>query len=81
MTKKESVAHYRLDSTGNPLLDTDSTISIADLLGVVKKNFEYVLPKDVLDHMNIKHLQSTGVKILQGYKSALKVVSNKIQTS
>ena len=47
-TKKESVAHNAPEITENPLLATDSAISIADLLDYVNRYFPDVLPESVL---------------------------------
>ncbi len=76
-TKKESVAHYRLDSTGNPLLDTDSTISIADLLELVKKYFADVLPNDVLREMNMQRPKST---VSDSMKYSVSTTTNEAET-
>ncbi len=57
--KKESAAHYRLGSVVNLLPYTDSTISIADLLDLVKTYFADVLPNDVLTTMNLSRPSST----------------------
>ena len=43
LTKKESVAHYRLDSGDSLRFDTDSHISIADSLDIVKDKYSNVL--------------------------------------
>ena len=51
--KKESVAHYHLDSGDSLRLDTDSYISISDFLDIVKDEYSDVLPKDVLKTLNI----------------------------
>lgn len=57
--KKESVAHYRLDSGDNLRLDTDSYISISDFLDIVKDKYSDVLPKDVLKTMNVERKPSS----------------------
>lgn len=57
--KKESVAHYRLDSGDNLRLDTDSYISISDFLDIVKNKYSDVLPKDVLKTMNVERKPSS----------------------
>ena len=46
---KESAALLPL-SAGKPALGTDSTITIADLLGYVNKYFPDILPEEVLKH-------------------------------
>ena len=51
--KKEPVAHYRLGVADEQLSNTDSTISIADFLDTVKRYYADVLPKDVLEKMNM----------------------------
>ena len=56
--KKESVAHNRLDSGDNLRLDTDSEISIADFLNIVKDKYADVLPKNVLDSLNVERPNS-----------------------
>ena len=50
--KKESAALNAPRSTAKPLSDTDSSISIADLLDYVNKYFPDILPADVLKHYN-----------------------------
>ncbi len=57
--KKESVAHNRLDSGDNLRLDTDSEISIADFLNIVKDKYADVLPKNVLDSLNVERPNSS----------------------
>lgn len=57
--KKESVAHYRLDSGDNLRLDTDSYISISDFLDIVKDKYSDVLPKDVLKALNVERKPSS----------------------
>lgn len=57
--KKESVAHNRLDSGDNLRLDTDSEISIADFLNIVKDKYADVLPKNVLDNLNMERPNSS----------------------
>lgn len=57
--KKESVAHYRLDSGDNLRLDTDSYISISDFLDIVKNKYSDVLPKDVLKALNVERKPSS----------------------
>lgn len=57
--KKESVAHNRLDSGDNLRLDTDSKISIADFLNIVKDKYADVLPKNVLDSLNVERPNSS----------------------
>ena len=57
--KKESVAHNRLDSGDNLRLDTDSKISIADFLNIVKDKYADVLPKYVLDSLNMERPNSS----------------------
>lgn len=57
--KKESVAHNRLDSEDNLRLDTDSEISIADFLNIVKDKYADVLPQNVLDSLNVERPNSS----------------------
>lgn len=57
--KKESVAHNRLDSGDALRLDTDSEISIADFLNIVKDKYADVLPKNVLDSLNMERPNSS----------------------
>lgn len=57
--KKESVAHYRLDSGDNLRLDTDSYISISDFLDIVKDKYSDVLSKDVLNALNVERKPSS----------------------
>lgn len=57
--KKESVAHYRLDSGDNLRLDTDSYISISDFLDIVKDKYSDILPKDVLKTLNVERKPSS----------------------
>ncbi|MBE6598557.1 MAG: hypothetical protein E7638_03845 [Ruminococcaceae bacterium] len=57
--KKESAAHYRLGSGVELRPYTDSTISIADFLNIVKTYFADVLPEDVLNTMNMTRPKST----------------------
>lgn len=76
-TKKESVAHYRLGITGNPLSNTDSSISIADFMDIVKTKFADVLPKDVLDTLGINRPKSELAESMRysldtSYMSAVK---------
>lgn len=54
-----SAAHYRLDSAESVLpVNADLTISIADLLDIVKKYFADVLSDDVLNEMGIERPES-----------------------
>lgn len=52
-TKKESVAHNRLGIANKSLSNTNSTISIADFLDIVKTHYADVLPNDVLRQMSM----------------------------
>ena len=58
-TKKESVAHYRLGIAAKPLSNTNSTVSIADFLEIVKTHFADVLPEDVLRQMSMTRPKSS----------------------
>lgn len=55
-TKKESAAPNVPAPEGNPLsLNTDSTIKISVLLGIVNKYFPDILPENVYKHFDMRH--------------------------
>jgi len=52
--KREPAVRNAPKLTENPLLVTDSTISIADILEIARRNFPDVLPESVLRHFGIE---------------------------